>query len=140
LSDLEANTIRLDLPATYQHLSILSAVIHDLLSHVATVQQRESLIYSVQLAAHEVCANVIDHAYHGMLGKRLTITLSLDLRQIVVEICDTAPAFDISNVRLPDLETPQECGYGLVLIHHLVDEVTYASEETGNRCRLVKYF
>jgi len=62
--------IRLDLPASHKHVNILGACISELLVRVEHVDDREAIMYNMQLAAHEACANIIDHAYAGDSGRR----------------------------------------------------------------------
>lgn len=132
--------IRLELPATYRYLSIVSACIGELLQHIEHIANREQVLYSIQLAAHETCTNLIDHAYAGNSNGLLAITLMLsyDTRQIIIEIRDTGVSFDPDCAPPINLDQPQEHGYGLFLIRNLMDEVSYTSTADGNCWRLVK--
>lgn len=132
---------RLDLPATYTSLNLLRACLAELLM-LCDVAEQDPAMYGVQLAAHETCANVIDHAYGGDFHQRIAVTLSLCRaeRRIVVELHDTGSAFAFDDVPSPNLDEPQEHGYGLFLIRSVMDEVVYQSTSDGNNWRLVKHF
>jgi serine/threonine-protein kinase RsbW len=132
--------IWLDLPATHKYLNVLGACINEMLSRVEGLAEPAVLSYSVQLAVHEACANIIDHAYEGREQDRFKVALSLEEtpRRFVAELYDSGRSFDLSRVPQPTLEDPQIHGYGLFLIQQLLDEVTYQPQSGNNYWRLVK--
>lgn len=134
-------TIRIDLPASYAHLNVLSSCIGELLARAEGITDRERVVYAVQLAAHETCTNIIDHAYEGREGRRIAATLTLGARpqRVVVELEDSGLPCDPDAIGDPDLSAPRESGYGMFLIRNLVDEVQYTRLTGGNRWRLVKF-
>lgn len=71
------NVVRLDLPANYTYLNVLSGCIAELMSHIDQVDDHETLVYNLQLAAHEVCTNIIGHAYTDKVGARILVALTL---------------------------------------------------------------
>ena len=118
--------IRLDMPINTKYLGVLGACIREMLSQVE-VSDREMTVYGIQLAAHEGCINVIEHAYAGD-GGRVVITLSLLAQptRFVCEIWDMgARSFDPTTVSESDEES--ERGRGLALVRQLMDEVVYRS-------------
>lgn len=134
-------TILLDLPASVRYLSVLSACLAETLAHIdvlSGVPDRQTFIYNIQLATHEICANVIEHAYRGDRGGRLTIQLTWDVSEFAADIHDTGAAFDLAAVSSRQPEAMQERGYGLFLVRNLMDEVTYQSDRSGNHWRLIK--
>jgi serine/threonine-protein kinase RsbW len=136
-----SEVIRLDLPATHKHLNILGACISEFLARVENVDERESIVYNLQLAAHEACANIIDHAYAGEAEHRILIEMSLTLRPrgLAIELHDTGCSFDIESVPEPNLNEAHDHGYGLFLIRSLMDEVRYTSRPDGNYWLLMKH-
>lgn len=137
-----AEVVRVDIPATYKHLSIVSACIAEIIERAEDVDERKELIYTLQLAVHEACANIVEHAYASQPEGRIAVTLTLCARprQLCVDLQDTGRPFDLFAVPDPDLSQPQVSGYGLFLIHNLVDEVTYTPGSTYNCWRLIKKF
>lgn len=133
--------IRLDLPARYAYLHLLSETIAELLRQVDVVN--EKLVYNIQLAAHEVCTNIVRHAYHnrqnGEDRVRVTLVLHPQPARLEIELHDKGDSFDPELVPQPNLVEAQIHGYGLFLIHHLMDHVTYTSRADGNYWHLVKY-
>lgn len=158
MSESGSETIWLDLPASHKYLNVLTACLKATLERAlepasqpaAIVQQDGALSLpdpaqissDITLAAHEVCVNIIDHAYAGQSGGRIQIRLSLEhvVRRLVIEICDVGQSFDPALVPEPNFEQGQIHGYGLFLVHQLMDEVAYESQPGRNFWRLVKSY
>jgi len=136
----EGDTIRLDLPAAYQYLGVLSACLVELLTHVEGLSEREDVTSNVQLAVQEICTNIVEHAYAGQPGGRIASTLFLapELRLLIVDLLDAGRSFDPEKVTTPNLAEAHEGGYGLLLARSVMDEVTYSREDDRNHWRLVK--
>jgi serine/threonine-protein kinase RsbW len=134
----ETEVVHLDLPGTHKYLNMLSACLAQFLAHMP-LNNLEELSYHIQLAVHETCANIVEHAYEGTCKGRIQITLTLGERCLTVDIHDTGKAFDPDTVAAPNLDEPQVHGYGLFLIQQLMDEVNYNPKPGDNRWRLVKY-
>lgn len=132
--------IRLDIPAAHQYLNILGAAIQALLSRVPGLENRARFIYSVELAVHETCTNIVEHAYDDTTGRiQVTMTMHPEPRELIVDVHDKGRSFDLSQVRTPDLDQVQTHGYGLFLVQELMDEISYQPEDGGNHWRLVKH-
>jgi O-antigen/teichoic acid export membrane protein len=90
----------LDLPAGHRYLNLVGECIAAMLGPgVAAADQ-------VQLAAHETCLNIVDHAYAGDPG-RLQVALALEAenRRFVVETHDAGTrSFDLAAI--PDRFDP----------------------------------
>ena len=136
-----AEVIRIELPATMKYLNVVGACIAEVLSRETDVENLDTLIYNVQLATHEACTNIVDHAYEEA-GGRIHIVLGIHAnpRRIIVELHDSGQAFDPSTVKEPTLGEPQVRGYGLFLMRQIMDEVTYDTNSGHNRWRMVKHF
>jgi len=133
------NRVRLEIPAEHSHLGMLADCIRAMLERVPDIPDLDTTIYNIQLAAHECCANMVDHAYSGHNGL-IVATLALEdrPRQFVVELQDSGNAFNLADSVEPNLEEPQIHGYGLFLMRELMDEVSYTPMPGNNRWRLVK--
>lgn len=134
--------IRLDLPARYTYLHILSDCIADMLRQIDGIEDHEMLTYNLQLAAHEACTNIVGHAYGGAANGDDRILISLSLldqpRRLQIELRDTGKTFNPDLVPSPSLEQAQVHGYGLFLMRNLMDTVTYTSQAGDNYWCLVK--
>ena len=133
--------IKLDLPAASKYLNVLSAVIAEVLTRVEGLAQRESVTYSAQLAAHEACANIIDHAYAGAADQRIAIVVTVDDQplRLSIDLYDTGRPFDLEQTPEPNLSVPQVRGYGLFIIRSLMDHVSYHPGPGRNHWCLVKH-
>jgi serine/threonine-protein kinase RsbW len=132
------DAIHLDLPASFKHLGMVRACLAELLAYAAT--PHEQTVYAVQLAVHEACTNIVEHAYAGHPGGRIGVTLALadHPRRLLIELRDTGAAYTPQRAALPDPHALQEGGYGQFLMHTLLDDVAYIPNEAGNTWRLVK--
>jgi serine/threonine-protein kinase RsbW len=112
-----------------------------MLERVEGLADRDALSYSLQLAVHEACSNIVEHAYASQDGKFwVTFSVSTEPACLITELNDLGSSFNPSEIPLPDLDTGQEHGYGLFLVHQIMDEVIYQPQQPGNYWRLVKYF
>lgn len=138
----QADTIRLDLPANHRYLNVLEECIDAMLERVEGIADMASLSYAVQLAVHEACTNIIDHAYDGRAGARIQAEMQLQggktPDQIIIELRDTGTFFNPLLVPAPNLDEPHEHGYGLYLMHNLMDEISFTTDSSGNVCRMRK--
>ena len=136
----DAQTIRLDVPASARYLGVVGACIGEMLARVEGLNDGEALTYNMQLAVQEICVNIVKHAYGDDGGRiALTLTIAAPPLRLIVECHDGGRSFDPARIPLPDLEHGQVNGYGLFLVHHLMDTVTYDPCPGHNRWRLVKY-
>ena len=137
----DLDTIRLDLPASHKYLNVLGACIAGMLENIDQLTDSTKLLYTIQLAIHEACTNIIDHAYAPHAAGRIAITLSIHQspRRFVTELKDTGNSFDPTDIPEPNLLEGQEHGYGLFLMREILDEVTYEVQPDGNHWLLTKY-
>ncbi len=98
--------------------------------------ESETFCHEVVSAVGEAFNNAVLHAYAGARGD-VSLTMSFDSSQVVVELAETGAAFDLEAV--PDLmvDDPQESGMGLFIIRNFVDELTY-TPGPPNRLRMTK--
>lgn len=137
---MDQTVIRLDLPAEHKHLNVIGACLNAIVERIDHVQDKEMLAYNLELALHETCTNIVEHAYSEREG-RIQVAMSVihsPQLQLVIDLHDTGVAFDLNEAKEPNLEGAQVHGYGLFLMKQLLDEVVYRSSETSNHWRLVK--
>jgi serine/threonine-protein kinase RsbW len=131
--------VQFKIQATFSAVRTVDDAIQTLLTKLGNVDEITS--YNVQLAAHEVCTNVVEHAYENQADSIIFVTLRGQLqpeRLIEIEFRDQGRSFDRASVPLPNLDEPQEGGYGLFLAQALLDEVRYESHGLENVWRLKK--
>ncbi len=137
---MDQTVIRLDLPAEHKHLNVIGACLNAILERVDQVTDKEMLAYNLELALHETCTNIVEHAYSEQQG-RIRVAMSVicnPQRQLIVDLHDTGSSFNPTEADDPDLDGAQVHGYGLFLMRQLLDEVVYRSSDTSNHWRLVK--
>jgi len=130
---------RFDIPATFKYLNVVSSSLTAVLEHADNLPERDILIYNIILAVHEICTNIVEHAYAGREGRiKLVVCLDDKLDRIVVDVYDTGQRFDLDSTPMPDLDEALVRGYGLFLIRELMDEVSYLPGAEQNHWRLMK--
>lgn len=133
-------TRTITLPTDYEQLAGLEPVVADILAGAPAIEDVEIVQYNVVLALHELCVNIIKHAFAGQAG-RFQVRLALHDSPYRLEI-DTYDSgmrpLDLGSVAEPNLDDPPINGLGIFLMRQLMDTVTYETGATGNHWRLVK--
>ncbi len=120
----EPDGIRLDIPASVQYLNVLGACIAAMLEREAGVAERDMVIYQVQLAVHELCTNIIEHAYSNEPGRIVVVLrIQAEPHRFIIETCDEGQPFNPSLV--PEPAPLAERGRGLYLKRRFTSEVIY---------------
>lgn len=133
------DVVNLEIPASFKYLNILGAYVRSYFNTAVDESEISGVAYNVELAVHEACTNIVEHAYAGISG-RIKITLSLvkEPHRLVIELHDSGRSFQLPEVTQLDYSEPQISGYGLFLIHQLMDEISYYPQSGDNRWYLVK--
>jgi serine/threonine-protein kinase RsbW len=141
----------IEVPATFGDVRKIDAALVELLLEAGGVDPAD--LDGVELAVHEVCTNIVEHAYAGAGEGRIAVALTLETiggkavpvqgdagaRRLIVELQDTGCPFDPQAAPSVNLDQPQEGGYGLYLAHTLLDEVRYERRTDRNVWRLTKH-
>ncbi len=130
--------INVELNAQMSELVHVGDAITRLLSALTSTSDIEATIYELQLAVHEICANIIDHSYKDAENGKIKLALSLTDGNFIADICEQGEAFDPDAVPRPNLEDGQIRGYGIFLVNQLMDVVEYTSTAGGNCWHLAK--
>ncbi len=124
----DAVVAQLDVPADLVELRGLGPWLADVLAQAGA----SSFLGGLELALHEVCVNVVTHAYHGGEG-RIQVRCRCDPELIELEVRDTSgTVFDAGDVSEPVAGLPQIHGYGLMIVRQLVDELIHTRQEEVN--------
>lgn len=99
-------------------------------------------VYSIQLAADEAASNVIEHAYAGISNGKIELTCEFKDNLLTISLLDHGKQFDPSQVKPPDLKADlsdrQIGGLGIYLMRHLMDDIRYQSDKSGNLLTMQK--
>ena len=137
----EVTSSVLVLPTDLAELAVLETQIAKLIACAPAIEDAEIVQYNLWLAAHELCVNIIKHAYAGEPGE-FVVTFRLCDDPLHVEITSEDQgrnAFDFSEWAPPDLTDPPIHGLGIFLMRQLMDWVEYEHTATGSHWRLVKH-
>ena len=94
----------------------------------------------LELALTETTSNVIRHAYNGRPDGRIEISADTYADRVVMKLYHWGAEFHPEPQQLPRLDKGREGGYGLYIIEHSVDKVTYLRGKDGRNCIvLAKY-
>lgn len=135
----DQSVVHLEVPATFGEVRTIDAALAELLRAAGNID--EALLYNMELAVHEICSNIVEHAYAGQPGGRIRAVISLSgtaSRELQIELSDAGQAFDPASVTPIDLALPHEGGYGLFLAQALMDDVHYERRAGRNVWRLKK--
>lgn len=122
------------LTASYDALEALKTFVEQS-APSASVQ----IVSQIHLALHELCANIIRHAYAGHSGQiELTAERGSGVIQYVVR--DTAPRAYVAppEITAPDPVSLPEGGWGIYIVHQVMNRVEYQRFSDGNEWRLTK--
>lgn len=95
-------------------------------------------IGDLKLALTEAVTNVVRHSYDGEPGHQIILSWAVDDERLTLTIREFGRPFDISEYQPPDLSELHTGGYGIFLIHSLMDEVHYDTSGEGTTLTLVK--
>ncbi len=118
-------------------LAMLKQIGDEIAAMLADTPDLAENVYGIQLAVHECLTNIVVHAY-GDVKEDIHITLTLDDKQFSVVLQDRGRQFSIEDIKHPDLENGQIHGYGIFLMHELLDDVTYSPQPGVNQWYLAK--
>ncbi len=101
------------------------------------------VLYDIQLAVDEACANVVDHAYDGEELGDIEVHCRLEDRVLTIRVRDWGRGFELASVEEPDLDAPLEDrtlgGLGLFLVRQVMDDVGFRTDpELGNELTMSK--
>ncbi len=98
-------------------------------------------VEEVKIALVEACINSFEHSESK--ERRIDVNFSIDDVGLVVSINDGGSGFDLEEAKAKIAEKRNEGigdrGWGLTLIHELMDEVKIVTTDKGTLVRMVKY-
>lgn len=102
----------------------------------------ERALHAAQLAFEEHLANVIHHAYTDTLPHFITIRVSLQDRELRIEVEDDGQPFNPLETPAPDLTLPLERrpigGLGIYMMRRSLDQIEYRRVNDRNLLVMIK--
>ncbi len=100
----------------------------------------EDRLAGIEIAAVEVVANIIKHAYHLKTDKQIEVLAVAFDDCLELEFRDSGENFDPADVPAPVLDGNRENGRGCFIIAQTADEISYFRDEThGKNCTRLKF-
>ena len=127
------------IPSTTRYLGAVRRFVE---AHARTAGFSREAIEQLKLAVDEACTNVIAHAYAGDEHGQVELGVTVDEDAFTVVIRDQGRAFDEHAYTAPSLRKSinrrRGGGYGVFIMRHLMDDVSYDKEGEINVVRLKK--
>jgi len=98
----------------------------------------DGVIADMLLAASEAVTNSIVHGYEQTLRGTVDCTLRISGDAVTLIVRDYGSGLDEKTYMRPDTSVPHEGGYGVYLIHSLMDEVTLSLPGQGTEWTMTK--
>lgn len=125
--------------STLAQLPLIRARVRSFCQDLPRRVLNEERLSQLELAVTEAASNIIRHAYRGRTDGRVQVVAEAFGDRIVVQFFHQGAAFDPTIVQPPIFDGSREGGFGVYLIAHSVDEVSYIHDEQEGHCvRLVK--
>jgi len=136
---MKPDKYEIELDSKIENLPVVSDFIDNTLIHF---QAEADSIFKIQLAVDEVCTNIINYAYQGVIGS-IKIQLELTGDDIIITIKDKGKRFDPTSVPPPDVNSDLEQrkigGLGVHFVKKLMDSISYSFDpREGNILSLRK--
>jgi len=102
----------------------------------------EKTSYACSLATAEACENIITHGYGGETDLPISLTVSYTPEgSLIINLSDEASPFNAS-IRPEEIPLntadPPVGGLGLLIIHRVMDDITYHRKGNSNNLTLIK--
>lgn len=96
----------------------------------------ETETYNLLLVLEEVITNIISYGYTDDAAHGITVTITLDNRELTLLITDDAREFNPLETAMPDLDAPIDerpiGGLGIALFRSIMDSVEYRRANDRN--------
>jgi anti-sigma regulatory factor (Ser/Thr protein kinase) len=124
-SDTDPPALHIEVPGLPELLAPLRQQLAAWLHHAGADEEDK---VAIQTAAGEAATNVVEHAYHNQTPGPLRVFAELDALSVVrIEITDTG------RWRPQRGQDNHHRGRGLDLMREMMDDLDFATDETGTR-------
>ena len=121
----------LEIPSSLTELSKARDFVREVCSVDAQWPLDEEDICQLELAVHEAIVNIIRHAYRDRIGQKILIEAHRRDDRLMFHLNHWGQSFNRKAVPPPVFDGTCENGFGLFIIDHCVDEVSYIQNDKG---------
>ena len=126
-------------PAQFEYLDAMRDFTAES-ARLAGLDEKE--VYNLQLVVDEAASNIIEHAYEGIQGGQIELSLEVTKKAFTIILCDEGKQF-VGESDEPDIKAELEDravgGLGLFFMRKLMDEVRFEwFPDKGNVLTMVK--
>ena len=136
---MAANTHTMTIPSSTRFLEEVREFVT---THAVQAGFNETTVEQMKMVVDEACTNVIEHSYNGQSGQPIDISIHVDPEKLVVVIRDKWKEFDRKAYVEPDLlkfaKAKKSGGFGVHIMHKLMDAVEYRHHGGFNECLMTK--
>ena len=122
---------RMEMPAQMEDLHKARRFVREFCKSDVCRQLTREDLWQLELAVHEVTANIIRHAYKDRTDQRILVEIQVLKDRLMVNFNHWGTPFVQKSVPLPILDGTAKNGFGLYLIERCVDSVFYECTPTG---------
>jgi serine/threonine-protein kinase RsbW len=134
------NNFSLDLPDKFGYLQLARQFTKDVCSFLPEQAENNEITDDTQLAISEACTNAMIHGKSpGSIG-RVFLNFKIFPDKILIRVMDQGKGFDLESIPPPNMDDPQENGYGVFIIKIKMDHVEYQRGKEWNTMIMEKHF
>lgn len=139
MKDEPVNVISTDMNRSYQELEDMRRSVTERLHQCGI---NESIISRIELSMYETIMNIIEYSAPSDINDRIAIDCVVSGGTVRMIIQNHGKKFDLTKIRLPDLEEHykegRKRGLGIFFIRTLMDKVEYSYKNNINKTTLIK--
>lgn len=124
---------RLDIESDLDNLIRVRVFVREFLSRSPCRMDRKRIDW-VELAANEIVANIVRHAYHEQPDGSITIEIEGRSDQMTLRFYDQGDRWDPQSAPAPVFDGTKDGGFGLYIINQAVDRIDYSRDANGTNC------
>jgi anti-sigma regulatory factor (Ser/Thr protein kinase) len=122
---------RMTIKSCLEHLVEVRNFVHEVVKQLPDVAVDDDRAYWVALAANEVTANIITHAYQHNPDEVIDIEAQWAHATLVLHFYDRGLPLDLDALSPPTFDAHTENGFGIFMIKQVTDEFRYTRRDNG---------
>jgi serine/threonine-protein kinase RsbW len=134
------NNFSLLLPADFIYLHLAREFAKEVCLFLPGYTCVPGFLNDVELAVSEACTNAMIHGKKNKPNSQIRLNLKIFPGKFVIRVMDQGKGFDLEKVPIPNMEIPQENGYGIFLIKLKMNSVEYQRGKNWNTITMKKHY